>query len=309
MTRPFRFAAYATGWFDRAGWRQLAEKVEDLGFSTLAVADHIGPLLDPVPAMAIAAEATTTLRVASMVLANDLRNPVLVARELGTLDLLLDGRIEVGLGTGWMPSDYSATGTPLESGQVRLARLTESVEIITGVWDKGECTFNGQHYEIVGATWQPFGAPRPRPPLLIGGGGPKVLELAARSADIVSANFIPGRAWGPKAAATALAERFDERIAWVRAAAGDRFDQLELHCMAVICEITDAGAEARRRIGEPLGLSAEQVAGMPIALTGTAQEIADTLLERRERYGISYVTVRADVADSFAAVIDLLHGR
>jgi probable F420-dependent oxidoreductase len=288
--------------FDRSSWRELARRVEGLGFSTLAVADHVGPLLAPLPAMAIAAEATTELRVATMVMANDLRNPVLVARDIGTLDLLLDGRVEVGLGTGWMPSDYAATGVPLDRAGVRISRLDEAVQIMTTMWSDGSCTFAGDHYQVEAATWRP---PEPRrpPSLLIGGGGRRVLELAARHADVVSLNFIPGRAWGPDAAATALAERFDERVGWVKAAAGGRLDRIELHCMAILCDLTGDRTAALERFAAPLDLTPAQVADMPLTLVGSPAEIADTLRARRDRYGISYVTVRADLADAFAPVI------
>ena len=182
----FRFALQASGAASPAAWRDLARKAEDLGYSTLYVPDHLDDQWAPMVAVTVAAEATTTLRVGTLVLDNDFRHPVLVAKEAATLDIVTGGRFEFGLGAGWMTTDYEQSGIPMDKPSVRVARLAESLAIIRAMWRDGSATFTGEHYSVTEAAGTPVPATPGGPPLVIGGGSRRVLALAGEFADIVS---------------------------------------------------------------------------------------------------------------------------
>jgi probable F420-dependent oxidoreductase len=309
VVRPFRFGVQASGAADGGSWRDRARRAEALGYSALYMPDHLGDQFGPLVALTAAAEATTTLRVGALVLDNDFRHPVPLAKELATLDLLSGGRLEVGLGAGWMHSDYAESGIPLDPPGTRISRLEEALAVMKDLWSKGTADLDGAHYRVRAAQGLPRPATRPHPPLLIGGGGRRVLSLAAREADIVGVNANLGAgALGPEVAASATAERFAERVAWVREAAGERFEGLELQVLAFLAQVVPNRREVAERLAPLFGLSPQEALRVPIALVGTVDEICDTLVERREEYGFSCWVVHDAELDAFAPVVERLAG-
>lgn len=290
-------------------WRDFCRKVEDLGYSTLVVPDHLDDQWGPLVALTAAAEATERLRVGSLVFDNDFRHPVVLAKEAATLDLVSDGRFEFGIGAGWMKTDYDGSGIPYDPPAVRIERLGEGLAVMKALWAEGRCTFAGRHYTITGAEGAPVPRTRPHPPVLIGGGGWRVLGLAAREADIVgfNASLISGHI-GAEAAVSALPERFRERVAWVREAAGDRFERLELQCHTFFTQIVPDRQELARVLAPAFGLKPEQALEVPLVVMGTVEEVCDDLVRRREEYGFSYWTIQGEAVDAFAPVVARLAG-
>jgi len=308
--RPFRFGIQAAAAPPGTSWGELARKVEDLGYSTLTVSDHLDDQLAVTPALMAAADATTRLRLGSLTYCNDYRHPVVLAKETATIDLLSEGRLEVGLGAGWMTTDYERSGIPLDRPGARIERLAEAVEVITGLWSDDPCTVDGRHYQVIGLDGQPKPAQRPRPPLLIGGGGRRVLSLAGRVADIVGLNIALGSgridaSAGPSATAAAT----QDKVAWVRDAAGERFDQIELQVRIHLAMVTDDRAAVAEAVAPGFGLSPAEALDSPYALAGTIDEIVDQCRERRERFGISYIGLGLDALDAMAPVVAQLAGR
>lgn len=306
--RPFRFGVQADGARTAAEWANLARRAESLGYSCLTMPDHFGDQLAPVPALMAAAAATSILRVGALVLDNDYKHPVVLAKELATIDVLSDGRLEIGLGAGWMISDYEQSGIPYDSPGVRIDRFVEGLHIIRRAMHPGEFSFEGQHYRITGYD----GMPKPvqtRPPVLIGGGGKRVLTIAAREADIVGINpsMHAGRI-GPEAIGGMTAESVDEKVGIVRAAAAERLPDIEMNIRAFLVNVTDDGAGARAGMAKALGVEQSMIDESPFALIGPPDELADRLLERRERWGFSYVIVGGGDIESFAPVVARLAG-
>jgi probable F420-dependent oxidoreductase len=281
----------------------------------LTVSDHLDDQYAITPALMAAADATTTLRVGSLTYCNDYRHPVVLAKEAATIDVLSDGRFEFGLGAGWMTTDYDQAGIPLDSPGVRIARLGEALDVITGLWADGPCSVEGEHYTVRGLDGFPkpissTGAPaRPGPPILIGGGGRRILTLAARRADIIGLNIALGSGRiDASAGPTATDAATVEKISWIRDAAADRFDQIELQVRVHLAAVTDDRRGLAEALGPALGLTPDQAMASPHALAGTVPEIVEQCLERRERYGISYIGLGVDALDAMAPVVELLAG-
>jgi len=307
--QPFRFAIQMEGASSGRAWRDRARQIETLGYSTLYVPDHLGDQWGPMVALTAAAEATTTLKVGALVYDNDYRHPVVLAKEMATLDLLSEGRLEVGLGAGWMRSDYDQSGIAYDEPAVRVARFEEGVQIIEALWVDGTCTFAGQHYDVKGAVGMPRPFRQPRPTLVLGGGGRRVLGVAARHADIVGVNAdLRAGHVGHEVAASVTAERFDERIGWIRAAAGDRFAGLELQVLAFVAAITDDRQAMAEAIAPGFGLTAEAALEVPMVVVGTVDQVCETLQARRERYGFSYYVLHEQDIEPFAPVVARLAG-
>ena len=306
---PFRFGIQCKGPADAAGWPALARKVEDLGWSTLTVADHLDDQLAPVPAAMAAAAATTTLRVGTMVLANDYRHPVMVAKEAATLDVLTGGRFELGIGAGWMTSDYDAAGITLERPGVRIDRLAEALAVLRGLWDDGPLSFEGDHYRVQELTGRPAPVTTGGPRLVIGGGGERVLRLAAKTADVVALNVnLRAGVIDERAFPDGTPDATDRKLEWVRDEAGERFDQLELQVRVHLAMVTDDRTGVIDELAPAFGLTPAEAAATPHALVGSVEEICDQLVERRERWGISYVGMSGDQLDAFAPVVQRLAG-
>jgi probable F420-dependent oxidoreductase len=306
---PFRFAVQVSNAATAEDWRALARKIESLGYDTLYVPDHLDDQWAPMIALTAAADATTTLTVGSLVLDNDFRHPVLVAREAATLDIVSDGRFELGLGAGWMRTDYDQSGLPFDAPSVRIDRLEESLQIMNDLWRTGSSTFKGTHYQVDGALGSPTPVTKPRPTIVIGGGSKRILTLAAQEAEIVS--IVPSLAAGiigPEVAAEAVADKYHQRVAWVREAAGDRLDQLELQCWTMFVQVVDNAVEVMESVAPAFGFTAEQMAAIPAALVGTTEEITEILLQRRESFGFSYIVVHEAEMEALAPVVATLAG-
>jgi len=307
--RPFRFAVQASSASDGAAWMELARRVESMGYSTLSMPDHFGAQFAPVPAMGAAAAATTTLRIASLVFDNDYRHPVVLAKEMATLDVLSGGRTELGLGAGWLTTDYEQSGIQHDQAGVRLGRMEEAVHVIKGLMADGPLTFQGRHYSISELEGHPKPVQRPHPPIVMGGGGRRMLSIAGREADVVgiNANLGAGRV-GREMAADVTPAAFHRKIGWVREAAGPRFDEIELQVQTFFLAVTDDRDAAAAVVGQGFGLGAAEVLQIPLVLIGSVGQMADELQRRREMFGISYITVQADAIESFAPVVARLAG-
>ena len=293
-------------------YREIARKAEALGYSTLYVPDHfVDHPLGPIPAMAMAAEATTTLRVGSLVFGNDYRHPVVLARDAATLDLLSDGRLELGIGAGWMTVDYEKAGIPLDPPGVRITRMQEAVTIIKGLMAEGPFTFSGEHYAITDLDGQPKPVQRPHPPLVIGGGGKRVLSYAAREADIVgiNANLRSGKADDPDSAVSLNPASTDDKLAWVREAAGGRYDRLEIQSLVGFQMFTDDARGLAEAMAPAFETTPDAVLDSPVALVGTLDEMVETLERRRERWDMTYHVIGHDHLDAFAPAVERLAGQ
>jgi probable F420-dependent oxidoreductase len=290
-----------------AEWTDTAKKAEDLGYSTLLMPDHFGGQLAPIAALSTAAAVTEALRVGALVFANDFRHPAVLAKEAATLDLLSDGRLEVGVGAGWMTDDYSTTGIPHDRAGVRIDRLIEGVAVVRGLWSDGAFSFEGEHYTITEMDGTPKPVQPGGPPLIVGGGAKRVLSTAARLADIVGVNPRVGEGTvGPEAIASMSADATDEKLGWVRAAAGDRFDDIEISILKFVTIVTDDRADLAGKVGAGMGMDAETILASPHAMIGSAEQLADELVEQRQRWQGSYVTVQSDAIDAFAPVVAAL---
>ncbi len=271
--------------------------------------DHFTDQLAPMVALSMAAAATTSLRVGALVFDNDYKHPVVLAKELATLDVLSEGRVEIGIGAGWMESDYRAAGMPYDRPGVRIDRFEEALAVIKGVMADGPFSFSGQHYVITDYDGQPKPVQRPHPPLLIGGGGRRVLSIAAREADIVGINgTLTAGVIGPEAIATMTHEAVAERIAVVRDVAGARFDDIEMNIRAFFVRVTDDRATVLANVARILSVDEDMIAASPFALIGTVDAIVEDLVRRREELGFSYVIVGGDDIDAFAPVVARLTG-
>lgn len=308
--RRFRFGAQCS--FARSGaeWAAKARRLEDLGYSTLCVPDHFDDQLAPIPALMAAAAATTSLRVGTLVLDNDYRHPLITAKEAATVDVLSGGRLELGMGAGWMRSDYDQSGIAWDPAGVRIDRLEEGLAVVKGLLAGGKFSFSGRHYAVTAHPGTPLPVQRPGPPILVGGGGRRILSLAGREADIVSVNFdLSSGSLGTHLGPTATAEGTAEKVGWVREAAGDRFDDVELSYTAYLTMVTDDRDAVAAGLGSGFGLDADQVIAMPNFAVGTVGQIADELERRRDELGFSYVVVGGECFEAMAPVVDRLAGR
>jgi probable F420-dependent oxidoreductase len=307
--RRFRFGVQLGGPADAAGWVEQARRIEDLGYATVTMPDHFTDQLAPLPALSAAAAVTTTLRIGALVFDNDYKHPAVLAKELATQDVLSGGRVEIGLGAGWLEADYRATGIPYDRPGVRIDRFEEAIAVLKGTLGDGPFSFAGRHYTITDYDARPKPVQRPHPPLLIGGGGTRVLTIAAREADIVGINGnLAAGAVGPAAIASMTHAAVADKVAVVRTAAGDRFADIELNIRAFMVRVTDDAAGEISAVAGFLHVDDALVADSPFALVGTPSSIADTLRQRREELGFSYVIVGGEDIDAFAPVVAELAG-
>jgi probable F420-dependent oxidoreductase len=308
----FRFAAQlsTTPEGTARSWADQARRAEGLGYSTLFMPDHFGDQLAPVPALAAVAGATSTLRMGSLVFGNDYRHPVVLAKEASTLDVLSDGRFELSLGAGWMRTDYEEAGITYDTPRTRVERFEEAVTVIQGLLrTDGPFSFDGTYYQVHEHTLLPRPVQQPGPPLIIGGGGQRVLSFAARHADIVSINVnLREGTGGPETAPNASPERTRQKVAWVQEAAGDRFDDLELNALIGFIMITDDATGIAEAMAPHFGISADDALHIPLALLGTLDEMVEELQWRREEYGISYWSIEGDSWEALGPVVTKLAG-
>ena len=302
--RPFRVGVQLSSAGSAADWAGLAREAESLGYSTLFIPDHFGDQLAPAPALAAAAAATTGLRVGTLVLDNDYRHPVITAMDMATVDLLSGGRLELGIGAGWMASDYEQSGITMDDAATRVDRLAEGLSVLRGLFAPGPFSYQGKHYRIADLDGQPRPVQQPHPPFIVGGGGPRVLALAAREADIVGVNPAIRSGRVDRAAShDGAAAVTDRKLGWVREAAGERYADLELQMLLFACVITDDRAGTIEAMAPLFGLSPEDVDDYPHAWVGSVDQIADDLVARRERWDVSYLVVQGPDAMRAAAPV------
>lgn len=306
--RRFRFATEIHTPFPGMDWLDTARQVEQLGYSTVFVPDHFDEGPGPIAALAAFAAVTTTLNVGVLVLDCDFRHPAVLARELATVDVLSAGRLEVGLGAGWKALDYQRSGIAMDRPGVRVTRLQEHAAVLKGLWSDGPFTFSGEHYEITELDGTPSPHRPGGPAILVGGGAPRLLRWAGATADIVGVNAsIHSGEIDADAAHDALADRIDAKVAWVREGAGDRFDDLELNAWLAAAELTE-DRSLPGVMAELFGTDEASFRQSPLALVGSAGEVAERLHERRERWGYSYTVIPGDRAHAFAPTVDALTG-
>jgi probable F420-dependent oxidoreductase len=308
-TRPFRFGVTAHQAASGAEWRAFSRKVEDLGFATLFVPDHLGDQLAPVPALAAAADVTRELRVGMLVACSDFRHPVMHAKELATLDLLSGGRAEWGIGAGWLAPEYKAAGLRFDRGGVRVDRMQEAIAVMKGLLGDGAVTHDGRYYTVTDLDGRPKPVQRPHPPLLVGGARKRMLRFAAREADIVGVApspriGAPGAGIGRDTPESSV----DRQLEWLRDAAGDRFDELEINMVAYPVVVTDDREQQVAKVADRMKLEPSAVLTAPHVWIGTPAQISDTLEERRQRWGVSYWVVPAAALDAVAPVAARLVG-
>ncbi len=309
MTRKFRFSVQSSGLPTAADFIDSARRAEDLGYAAFGLPDHFDGQYAPMVALAAVAQATSSIELQPLVLANDYRHPVVLAKEAATLDVLSGGRFVMAIGAGWMRTDYDRSGMTYDRPGVRIARLDESVKILKGLFSGEPYTFHGDHYQITEMASTPVPVRKPHPPFLIAGGGRKILSLAAREADIVG--FNPGLAAGvvdERIAPTAHAEATDQKLRWVREAAGDRMDDIELQTSVFFGSITDDAMATAEFMASMIGATAEQMLDSPHVLIGTVDECIERVRSWRERWGISYVSFSGDFMDEMAPVVAALSG-
>jgi len=294
---------------NRDEWLLQLRSAEALGYSIVTLADHFGGRLAPIPALASAAE-HVGLRLGTLVLANDFRNPAILAKESATIDVLSGGRFELGIGAGWLAEDYQASGIPMHEPGVRIDRLEEAITIVKGLWGDGRFQHQGDHYTI-DLDGQPKPLQQPRPPILIAGGARRILRLAGREADIVgiSVRLDQGeRAQLDEGVVSTTRAMIAQKLAWIREGAGDRFDQLELNTLVFEAHVTHAPERVLERIGNETGTDPTVVRDSPQVLVGTVEEICEVIEERRAAYGISYYTFYAEDIEGMAPVVERLSG-
>lgn len=322
VPRPFRFGFTGGASSKRVKLLDAARLVESLGYSTFGLADHFVRPMAPLIAGQAVADATTTLRITQTVLAQDFREPAVLAKELATLDVLSEGRLQVGLGAGWLRQEYEDAGLRFDSASVRIERLEETAIIVKGLFGDEPFSFSGAHYSVRELEGSPVPVQRPHPPIMIGGGGRKVLSVAARQADIVQ--LMPSNRGGRTSLDPSQfsVPAIEEKIGWIRDAAGSRFDDIELSAQLLECAVTDRPEEhlsdladrivrvVERMGGGRIDLGEDDLRRSPIVAVGSLDEVCEKLEATRATYGISYFACPIEADPSvLAPVIERLSGR
>lgn len=307
--KPFRFAVIAYHATSKDEWTSKAKQIEQLGYSTLFVPDHPAEQLAPVPAILAVAEATNALRVGSYVFNNDFRHPVMLAKEAATLDVLSNGRFEFGLGAGYDRSEYEQCGITYDPAPVRVRRLEEAIQVTKKLFAEEPASFSGKFYTIKNLNGFPKPIQHPYPPLLVGGAGKHMLSLAAREATIVSIAAKSLRDGSGLDVTDTTEASTMQKIHWIRQAAGERFDRLELNIIIFDVVVTKDRSQAFQQLAGRFQTTEEQMPTLPHCLIGTLDQISDVLQERREKYGISYISVFEESAEALAPVVARLAGK
>jgi probable F420-dependent oxidoreductase len=323
VARPFRFSVQAFEATSAGEWTDTARQAEDLGYSTLFTTDHyFGPGtiaeqsghrpvdVAPLVACMAAAAATTTLRVGCRVFCVDYHHPVVLAKELATLDVLSGGRLEVGLGAGWVAAEYDGMGIPMDRPGVRIERLEQVADLLKQHWRGEALDINASHVHASGFAGRPRPVQQPHPPILIGGGSPKVLRLAGALADIVSINFnnAAGKL-GASSVTSSAAEATAQKIGWIREGAGARFDDIELELGAYFIAVQDDYRPAAEAMAQRFGIATPDLLEHPHALMGSLDAVCDRLERLRDAFGVTYINVAQRNMAEFAPVVARLAGR
>jgi probable F420-dependent oxidoreductase len=275
----------------------------------LVTGDHFGPnFFGAIPALLAAALATTRLRVACTVFDNDFHHPASLAKDAATVDVLSGGRFEFGIGAGWFKAEYDQVGIPFDPPAQRVSRMAEALRVIKGMWGESPFTFTGQHYTISDYDSQPKPAQQPHPPIFVGGGGKRLLGIAAREADIVGISP-RARTGGGIHFEEETQDMLSQQVEWLRQAAGERFDHLELGLLPWAVAVTEDRRAGAQAISQRRGRPVEEILRSPYYLIGTIDSIVDRLVEQREQVGISYISVYPQYTKAFAPVVARLAGR
>jgi probable F420-dependent oxidoreductase len=312
---PFRFGVVLEAVGDERSLREIVRRAESAGYATVLIRDHFaaepfGPQLAPLTTLATVAAQSTSLRLGTLVIDNDFRHPAVLAKEIATLDLLSGGRVELGLGAGWLAAEYQQTGIPFDSPGTRIARLEESIAILKGLLGGNSVTFHGQHYRVTDLGNFPDSVQRPHPPLLLGGGARRMLSLAGSEADIISVlNTSVANGVQRDSVAERSSARLAEKVAWIRDAAGERFASIELSLFPDI-HIVDDHVMAAGQIAAARGwkVSPEAVFDMPAILIGSVDRIAEKLQALRQNLGFSYFVVSDTELEMVAPIVSRLSG-
>lgn len=310
--KPFRFGVQLSNAATGAAWVAEARKIESLGYDVATMPDHFGDQLAPVPALQAILDATTTLRASALVFDNDYKHPVVLAKELATMDVLSNGRVEIGLGAGWMISDYEQAGIQYDRPGVRIDRFVEGLHIIKSAMGDGAFSHDGEHYTITDYDGLPKPVQGPHPPVLIGGGGPRVLTIAAQQADIVGVNgSLHAGVIGPEAISTMTGDVITEKVGLVAdaAEAAGRLDHIEMNIRAFFVSVTDDRASQVSAMAGMIGVDDQMIEDSPFALVGSPAHMIETIQARREQYGFSYIIVGPDELEAFAPVVAALSGQ
>jgi probable F420-dependent oxidoreductase len=315
--RPFRFGVINELMYPPAEWLAQVRHIEELGYATFLLRDHFvpdffGDQYAPIAALSAAANATRTLRVGTMVIDNDYRHPVMLAKEAATLDVFSGGRFELGMGAGWLRGEYEQAGIAFDSAGARIGRLEEALQIVKGLWAGDPLTFEGRHYRIQALAGVPRPAQRPGPPILVGGGHRRMLTLAGRVADSVGI-LTTSVATGTLVAdpRERMPDAVAQKIAWVREGAGSRFGALELSLIPSIAIADHRRQRTEQWLAEQgwSGLAPEDVWAMPSVFIGSVDQIVEDMLDRRERYGFSYYVIDDSLVEDFAPIVRRLAGK
>jgi probable F420-dependent oxidoreductase len=308
--RRLRFAVQLLAAPDGPGWATLARQAEDSGFDVVSLPDHLGEQFAPLPALTAAACATTRLRLSMFVLANDMRHPGVLAKEVATLDVLSGGRVELGLGAGWDRAEYAALGLPFDRPSVRIARLEEAVGAIRALLAGEAVSQQGEHYQLQGLSVRPRPVQAGGVPIVLGGGGRKMLSLAGRLGDIVSVAAENNGRNDPSVLGPGITRAVVEnQVGWVRDAAGARFDRIELNLRVRMAAIGVDREEEARSGAVGMDCSADDLLGSPFCLLGRVDEVADQLLRTRDELGFSYFTISQRHMEQMAPVVERVAGR
>jgi probable F420-dependent oxidoreductase len=299
---PLRVSIQIPSAPDFASWVEKVRRADACGFYSVSIPDHLGPSLPqfaPLVALAAAAAVTTRLRLAVTVLDNDFRHPVMLAKEVATLDVLSGGRVDMGMGAGWLEEDYTKTGVATwDPPATRVARLIESIALVKQLFGGETVTFEGEHYRV--NDFRSFPKPVQKPvPLMIGGRGKRMLSMAAREAQIISILAAPSEG-GSRLAG------FEEQLGWIADARGSDRDDLMVGIRIPFGEIAgsgESGVAAAERLGARMGLPARDVLESPFFIVGELGDIKEHLLDIQRRYGISYITVSEDLAWQIAPIV------
>jgi probable F420-dependent oxidoreductase len=307
MERKIRFATQSGGQPTGAEWLARAKRLEEIGYATLSMPDHmVGGAWSTMPALAAAAAVTTKIRLGNLVIDNDFRNPVVLAREFATLDVISNGRVEIGLGAGWFDRDYQSTGIPFDRGRVRVARLAEAVTLMKRVFTEDEVTFEGTYYRTVKSESRPKTVQQPRPPILIAAGGPQILELAGREADIVAV-IPPGAGVKTPAPDDVAAAGVRRQIEVVRQAAGSRFDEIELSCFLDVT-LTDDRKKTIAGLAEKAKVDPAVIGSSVYRPIGTLDHVREHVVRVRRETGITYFCLRGPHVEELAPIVKELAG-
>ena len=289
-----------------AAWRSLCREVEQLGYAGISVSDHFGAQFAPVVALAAAAMVTERVTLGFNVLANDFRHPAMLGKELATLDVLSDGRVLAGLGAGWMLADYAQTGLPFASAGERIERLAEAVAVLRRLWSAEPCSFAGKHYRVDALDGLPKPVQAGGPPILLGGGAPRMLTMAGRVGDVVgiALDNRGGVANAQAATRSSTAGSTRDKLGWIRAGADQVARPMPPVSVRVLTvKVTNDRWRDATELGRPLGLDAADLIESPHALIGSAAQIVDDLRARQVDYGFSRYVVSQSAVHELAPVV------